>query len=567
MPPELQHTTGYTDNLSNSFSAQNDFSRLTFNGDITKVADWKGSHSIKAGAQLERFGNDVNNGAQYPTVTIDWNATRATLSNTQVRGMYGYYNIQQIYTIGNVHSNNIGLFAQDQWTLSSRLTLNYGVRTDNTKIPSYREENPGITFGFGSKIAPRVGFAYDVKGNGKWKTYGSWGQFYDIEKLEMPLGSFGAQHWISYYWTLDSPNWPAINCDGKPTSGCPGQFIEQVDFRHVSNGQGADNLVDPNLKPYKSSELTFGADHEFGHGLSGTLRWTHKWINTAIEDVGVQVPGVGEVFYTANPGFGLGEFPLGTSFPATPKPMRHYDGLEFTFNRRLSGNWMLRSSLVLSRTYGSYSGLTSSDEAGRNSPNVNRFYDGLYMSYDQTGKAVYGRLESDRPYQIKIQPAYILPWGTMAGAEIDVESGQPQNTMVIYNGVPVFPYGRNDLGSSPTYSYVNLNFQQTFKIGKRYRLNASLNLENLFDQMAANPLTGITNGSNTDPYRDTMTFVQCGSDPTCANKAFFAGFNTAAVMAADHAANANTGRVNPLFGHPSTFQGARAARLQFKFSF
>ena len=84
--------------------------------------------------------------------------------------------------------------------------------------------------------------------------------------------------------------------------------------------------------------------------------------------------------------------------------------------------------------------------------------------------------------------------------------------------------------------------------------------------MAANPLTGITNGSNTDPYRDTMTFTQC-PDAACANKAFFAGFDTAAVMAADHAANANTGRVNPLFGHPSTFQGARAARLQFKFSF
>jgi hypothetical protein len=102
---------------------------------------------------------------------------------------------------------------------------------------------------------------------------------------------------------------------------------------------------------------------------------------------------------------------------------------------------MLRSSLVLSRTYGSYSGLTSSDEAGRNSPNVNRFYDGLYMAFDQTGKPVYGRLESDRPYQIKIQSAYILPWGTMAGVEIDVESGQPQNTMISQwrSSVPIWP--------------------------------------------------------------------------------------------------------------------------------
>ena len=67
--------------------------------------------------------------------------------------------------------------------------------------------------------------------------------------------------------------------------------------------------------------------------------------------------------------------------------MRHYDGLEFTFNRRLQNNWMLNASLLVSRTYGSYSGLTSSDENGRNSPGVNRFYDGLYMSFDQNGQA------------------------------------------------------------------------------------------------------------------------------------------------------------------------------------
>src|SRR6185295_7705435 len=142
-------------------------------------------------------------------------------------------------------------------------------------------------------------------------------------------------------------------------------------LRHVSNGSGADNLVDPNLKPYKSEELTFGLDHELGRRMSMGVRFTHKWIDMAIEDVGVQVPGVGEVFYTANPGYGYGEKPLQSTcpecnFPATPKPIRHYDGLQFTFDRRLAGNWKLSSSLLISRTWGSYSGLTSSDENGRN---------------------------------------------------------------------------------------------------------------------------------------------------------------------------------------------------------
>ena len=46
------------------------------------------------------------------------------------------------------------------------------------------------------KLAPRVGFAYDVKGDGKWKAYGSWGIFYDIFKLELPRGSFGGDKWL-----------------------------------------------------------------------------------------------------------------------------------------------------------------------------------------------------------------------------------------------------------------------------------------------------------------------------------------------------------------------------------
>ena len=45
------------------------------------------------------------------------------------------------------------------------------------------------------------------------------------------------------------------------------------------------------------------------------------------------------------------------------------------------------------------------------------------MSFNEKGEAIDGRLQSDRPWVVKIQPAYILPWGTMAGAEIDIEAG------------------------------------------------------------------------------------------------------------------------------------------------
>jgi len=46
--------------------------------------------------------------------------------------------------------------------------------------------------GLDDKIAPRVGAAYDVKGDGRLKLYGSWGRYFDWTKYELPRDSFGA---------------------------------------------------------------------------------------------------------------------------------------------------------------------------------------------------------------------------------------------------------------------------------------------------------------------------------------------------------------------------------------
>ena len=98
-------------------------------------------------------------------------------------------------------------------------------------MPSYRAGEPGLEFGLAEKFAPRVGFAYDVTGDGRWKAYGSWGVFYDIFKLEMPRGAWGADAGSTTHYTLDTYNWHTIDCDGPPGRGCPGTFIEQADRR------------------------------------------------------------------------------------------------------------------------------------------------------------------------------------------------------------------------------------------------------------------------------------------------------------------------------------------------
>ena len=126
------------------------------------------------------------------------------------RGQFGYYSVRSngvdpkkgFVTEGDISTTNIGLFFQDSWTVKSRLTINAGVRTEREHVPTYATgaDIPefGIEFGFADKFAPRIGAAYDLKGDGRTKLFGNWGVFYDIFKLELPRGSFGGDKWLEY---------------------------------------------------------------------------------------------------------------------------------------------------------------------------------------------------------------------------------------------------------------------------------------------------------------------------------------------------------------------------------
>src|SRR5205814_2100090 len=107
--------------------------------------------------------------------------------------------------------------------------------------------------------------------------------------------------------------------------------------------------------------------------MSIGVRYTHKWLDRTIEDSGINVPNVGEVFFIANPGFGVAEQILPKPAPPMPKAQRDYDGVEFRLIKRMANRWYLNTSYLYSRLFGNYGGLASSDENGRNAPNVDRY--------------------------------------------------------------------------------------------------------------------------------------------------------------------------------------------------
>jgi hypothetical protein len=548
IPASLQQVNGYADNPSSNRQVQDNFGSYNANFDITRYLNWKGTHTLKAGVQFEHQTNHVLSGAQASTVALNWGASYSTVDGRVATGKYGYYQVSRLFTQGDVNANIVGLFVQDAWTLNNRVTLNLGLRTENEDVPSYRPENLSIHFGFPDKIAPRAGFAWDVKGDSKWKVYGSYGIFYDILKLTIGRVMTGADRWISYYYTLEDANWRAINCDGPQGSGCPGTFIALFDNRSVANVP-SHNLIAPDLHPTQTEELTFGLDHELNKTMSVGTRYVHKWAPWVIESV-CQFVSTGEDCGIDNPGFGtIAKYPFGTDFPAQPRPVRDYDGLEFRLKKRYANHWSLDASYLLSRIWGNWSGVASSDEAVNClQPNSCLAFNFLYYSFDASGKSSLGVLGTDRSNQFKLQGTYDLPWGTMLGVNFLAQTGIPKSTIIKErsDGVNFFPYGRGDLGRTPFINQTDLLLQHQVKMPRNLKAMIGLNIINLFDQMTPTLF-------QTTPYRDAFSV---------SDQAFFAGFDPAA-YAASHA----NIRVDPRFGLASQYQGQRIVTVQYKVTF
>jgi hypothetical protein len=552
IPASLEGPSGFANTPRAQITAFDTTKRRNFAVDYNHVIAKAGYHTIKGGYMFQRTINDIDSFYPGGYVNIFWGSTFSFGGQTfnGGRGTYGYYEVND-RRIQNKAGNNIqSLYVQDQWTMD-RLTLNLGLRTEDEKVPTFRPEylKNAFHFTFADKLAPRLGAAFDVRGDGRLKVFGSWGLYYDWTKFELPRGSFGAETWCIYYRGLNTLDLASLNLDNTPGNDIwqtPGSCRD----RRVPSFGGD---IDPDIQPMKQSSVSGGVEYQLGNNSVVSAHYIHNDLLETIEDIGFLNAEGDEGYLIGNPGKRITsiQFPTGQTPPgfATPRPKRQYDALELAYSRRLSNNWFFSGNYTLSRLYGNYAGLAATDElttpttggssataqqqAGsisRPGGNVNRYWDLDELLWDSHGNLdVIGRLPTDRPHQVKLYGSYDFPFGTQVGAFFYGASGTPISTYVTsVNSADLFVEGRGnfydrDTGQvihdfrTPKLFRTDLLLSHEVRLGgatstSGKRVRFELNVINVFNQKTATHIFNWLNKGGIVPDRSSSFIDLTNSD-------------------------------------------------------
>jgi hypothetical protein len=391
-----------------------------------------------------------------------------------------------------ITNDEFSLFAQDSWQIRSNLTLNYGLRWDAQTMPD--TVDPATT-AFGHLLndptfpsdgtipnqwnqwQPRIGVAWDVKGDGKSLVRASWGVYYARQNMLSQVGSVttnGLQQQTIFANTANllgfgapTPTWPNVVT---PTPLPEGQFplfsgVRVFDRDYKNPHIFAFNVAyEQELAPRWVGYVDFIWNE--GHDLTRFLNFNKS--DPVCCDQG---PGTGNAYiYNGHPW----QPQLDEVMVTNSLGKSRYKGLTFGVRKRLSGGVQLEGNYVLAKD--------EDNDSNERDPFTDRSFNFFDLSKD------WGPADRDIRHKFNFFGYFVIPRGFWANTRVQYRSAQPISASPrVVNGVDS---GRNSLRKDNEYFSLDWRVGRPFRFGARYELTPILEMFNTFNNANnINPLS------------------------------------------------------------------------------
>jgi hypothetical protein len=410
-------------------------------------AEWQlGQHLLRFGIDTDKFQSFQ---AQSFEGGVQW---RYNSTGTQVR--------KRVFQTGaDVEVDSKAFYVEDKWQVTDNFLAYLGLRWD-----SFENKN-GLRETFvkvDNQFGPRLGFSWDVNGDGKLKVFGNAGRY------ALPLTATVAVRGASaslfseeiYTYTGTDPVTGAptgiVNIGNPGCGGCQTRYLNN-EFGLAKDARG---IASENLEPMYQDEYILGIQAQLTDNISGGVRGIYRDLKRAIDDqcdyrpIQAYAAANGLAFNPYNPGFafchlynpgsdgifnvdvdGNGTFEKIT-IPADvlgPKAKRTYKALEFFAEGQWDG-FFVQASYTWAQSQGNTEGGVKSD-LGQPDTGTTQDFD-----YPELAIGSEGFLPNDRRHSFKLFGNYEINDEWSVGANILVQSGRPINCFGFLGGANTSRY-------------------------------------------------------------------------------------------------------------------------------
>ncbi len=287
---------------------------------VETIGTQRGAHSFKAGVDylLDRV-NITFPGAVQGAYSF------SSLANF-LTGRYSTY--QQAFGVtGQFQSNNnLGLFVQDEWRLTSRLTINAGLRYDVQFLPSPINADT-------NNFAPRIGLAY-ASGDRKTVFRANVGLYYDrlpLRATSNALQRDGFKYKVAVlsFGQTGAPTFPQL------LAVFPADLLVSV------------TSIDPRIENSYNEQASLQVERQLTHSTSFSLGYLHTRGLHLILSRNVNVPSFPASASVPNLGRPDPRFANISRFESSGEST--YDGMTVSLNRRFQKRIGMRVAYTLSK--------------------------------------------------------------------------------------------------------------------------------------------------------------------------------------------------------------------------